>query len=144
MNDEEQQKVDAIMRAIDVLNAAISDLPDAHMIVLNAHELYDGAQKVDGAWIRRITDFSGGAVSACAVEGGDTGDDNGLLTTTSVFTGVGAGITQTTGAAEFARHEESSFVPTFTITTVTANVDQLTAGELDYFIRFQPNPSALP
>ena len=52
MNDEEQQKVDAIMRAIDVLNAAISDLPDAHMIVLNAHELYDGAQKVDGAWIR--------------------------------------------------------------------------------------------
>ncbi len=99
---------------------------------------------IEEAYIRRITDFAGGSVSAATVEGGDTGNDDELLTATSVFTGVGAGFSRTTGAANYALHDESSFVPTFTINTTTDNVDALTAGELDYVIRFRPSIPALP
>lgn len=93
---------------------------------------------VMGCYIKRITDFSGGSVSALTVQVGDTGDPNGLLTATSVFTGVGAGYTATTGAAEYAPHPEAAFLPTLTLTSTSDDVDALTAGRLKICIPFQP------
>lgn len=82
------------------------------------------------SYIRRVTDFSGGTISALTAQVGDTGDPNGLLTATSVFTGVGAGYTETPAAAEFTQRLETAFVPTLLLTSTTANLDQLEAGEL--------------
>lgn len=94
--------------------------------------------RINGCYIKRITDFAGGAITALTVQVGDTGDPNGLLTATSVFTGVGAGYTETTAAAQFAQRLETAFVPTLTLTSTTANLTALTAGRLKVVIPFQP------
>lgn len=99
---------------------------------------------IHGAYIRKITDFSGGTIATATGEGGDAGDTDGLLTATDIFTGAGAGIVQTAAAAEFARRFESSFVPTFRFVTTVGNVNAFVAGELDYFVRFFPAVSQLP
>lgn len=93
---------------------------------------------MDGCYIVRVTDFAGGTISAYSAEVGDTGDPNGLLTSTSVFTGVGAGYTETPAAAQFAKRLETAFVPTLTLTSVTANLDATTAGQLKVVIPIQP------
>lgn len=88
-----------------------------------------------GPYIRRITDFSGGSSTAVSVQLGDAGDPNGLLTTTSVFTGVGAGISWTPAAAEYARRPEDAYAPILTITS-DVNIAALTAGELEVVIPY--------
>lgn len=99
---------------------------------------------VHGAYMRKITDFSGGAIATCTAEGGDAGDTDGLMTATNIFTGAGAGIVQTPAAAEYARRFEAAFVPVIRIVTTVGNVNALVAGELDYFVRFMPLTPALP
>lgn len=89
-------------------------------------------------YLRRITDFSGGAVSAATIEFGDTNDPNGLLTATNIFTGAGAGIVITSGAAEYAARFESAFVPVVIIRTTSANVSALTAGACEIVIPYIP------
>lgn len=93
--------------------------------------------RMNGCYIKRITDFSGGGITALTVQVGDTADPNGLLTATSVFTGVGAGFTETTAAAEFAQRIETAFVPTLTLTSTTDDLDALVAGRLKVVIPFQ-------
>lgn len=89
-------------------------------------------------YIRRITAFAGGAVSACTAEVGDTGDPNGLVTATNVFTGASAGIVTTPSAAEYGARFEAAYAPTITLRTTTANVSVLTAGELEVVIPYVP------
>jgi hypothetical protein len=93
--------------------------------------------EVDGAYVRRETNFTGGAVSACTFQAGDAGDTDALVTATSVFTGAGTHFS-TSGAAEFARHLESAFSPVGRILTTNGNVNALTAGSLLLCIRFRP------
>jgi hypothetical protein len=94
--------------------------------------------QVGEAYIKRITDFAGGSISALTVQVGDTGDPNGLLTATSVFTGVGAGYTATVAAAEYAMHPEAAFVPTLTLTATADDLDTITAGRLKVVIPIRP------
>jgi len=92
-----------------------------------------------GAHIVPITAFSGGAVSACTLELGDTGDPNGLVTASNVFTGVTTGVSVATpAAAEYALRFEASFLPVATIRTTSANVSALTAGRALVRIPFSP------
>jgi hypothetical protein len=92
-----------------------------------------------GAHLVLLTAFSGGAVSACTAELGDTGDPNGLVTASNVFTGATANAPiVTASAAEYALRSESGYLPTLTLRTTTANVSALTAGRLLARIPFTP------
>jgi hypothetical protein len=94
----------------------------------------------EGSHIVLITDFSGGAVSACTFEFGDAGDPNGLLTASDVFTGATNDVPIfTTGAAQYALRYEAAFIPSGTLRTTTANVSALTAGELEIRIPYRKN-----
>lgn len=86
------------------------------------------------------TPASGGTLSAVTIEFGDVGDPNGLLTSTSVFTGA-SGFLQTTGAAEFAPRFESAFSPTVDIATTDDNVADISAMSLVFMIAFTPPAS---
>lgn len=91
-----------------------------------------------GTKVYLVTAFAGGTVDACTIILGDTNDDNGLVTSTNVFTGQSAGWKQTPSAAEYAQHYESAFVPAITIATTTGNTNALTAGSLIVDIPFTP------
>lgn len=92
-----------------------------------------------GAHIVPVTAFSGGAVSASTLELGDTGDPNGLVTASNVFTGVTTGVSVATpAAAEYALRFEAGYLPVATIRTTTDNVSALTAGRALVRIPFSP------
>lgn len=103
---------------------------------------------VNGVWLEPgahfvlLTEFAGGAVSACTAELGDTGDPNGLITASNVFTGATTGVPIVTpAAAEYALRYESGYLPVVTLRTTTANVSALTAGKLLVRIPFTPERS---
>lgn len=92
-----------------------------------------------GAEIIPIVAFAGGTVNACTVILGDVGDDNGLVTSSSVFTGVTLGAPiATPSAAQYALRPEAAFLPILTIATTAGNVSALTAGRLLIRIPFTP------
>lgn len=82
------------------------------------------------AYIKREVDLAGTGITSLDIELGDTGVDNGLITTTDVFTGALATATyaSTPAATQYAFQTEQAFVPLLTLTAVGANVDQLAAG----------------
>jgi hypothetical protein len=98
---------------------------------------------MSGAYLRVITAFSGGGAAAVAAELGGTFasglDDDGLITTTSVFTGASTNLIATPTAAEYALHPESGFVPELTL-TADVNIDTLTAGSLEVVIMYYLTP----
>ena len=118
-------------------------LPAATTYEIDLNALYtrnvfpEDVDILPGAKARRITDFAGGAISDFDVEVGDTGDPNGLLTASDVF-GEGAGYDVTPAAAEYARHYESAFAPTLTLTSAGANINVLTAGACEVWIPWAP------
>jgi hypothetical protein len=85
--------------------------------------------------------FAGGTVNACVGILGDANDDNGLHTSTNIFTGATLGfLANTTAAAEFAPRFEAAFIPQLGINTTAGNISALTAGELWVAIGFRPVP----
>lgn len=82
-------------------------------------------------------ELEGDGATTIAVEVGDTGDPNGLLTTSNVHnSGSGVWLASTPSAAEYARRIESAYIPTLSITTTTENVDDLTAFRCTILIPF--------
>lgn len=112
---------------------------------LDLNALYPNNPFINDVWLEPgahfvpLVAFAGGTVNACTLEMGDTGDPNGLVTASSVFTGVtiGAPIV-TTGAAEYALRYESGYLPTVTLRTTAGNVSALTAGSVLLRIPFTP------
>lgn len=92
--------------------------------------------------LERITPFAGGSVSAATISIGGVGvggtTSNGLLTATSVFTGSAAGKVETVGASLFGMRYEPTLSPTVLLTTTTANISALTAGECRVHILVLP------
>lgn len=88
-----------------------------------------------GPYLRLVTPFSGGSVSAVTIEFGDA-DLDGLLTASNVFTGVSPGIIRTTSAAEFAPRPETGYVPSATLRTTDDDIADLTAGECEIVIPY--------
>ncbi len=92
---------------------------------------------VKDAAYRCQTFLTGGAVTAATVQLGKTGTANAYVTPTSVFTGGtaykagdGASFNQAGGEAH---NSASSLIAT--VTTTTANVSALTAGEIHLFVK---------
>lgn len=84
---------------------------------------------------RAVTLLSGGAVSACTLQAGKTGTTNGYITATSVFT---AGTTAKAGDGTLFNQAAGDGLAAAidivaVITTTTANVVALTAGEIHIF-----------
>ncbi|MBK6920383.1 MAG: hypothetical protein IPH07_23485 [Deltaproteobacteria bacterium] len=80
---------------------------------------------------------AGGSLSAVTLEFGDAADPNGLMTSTSIFTGA-SGFLQTTGAAEFTSRFEAAFDPTVDIATTSDDVDAIEGMDLWLMIQFTP------
>lgn len=113
--------------------------------VLDLDALYPKFPFIDEVWLEPgahivpLVAFSGGTVNACTVILGDVGDDNGLVTASSVFTGVTIGAPiATPAAAQYALRSEAGFLPILTIVTTAGNVSALTAGRLLVRIPFTP------
>lgn len=124
------------------LDAAASQEFDLHTYIASnptVGPIFPSNVRVVGEDLYVTTTFSGGTVSDADAEVGDTGDPNGLRTLTDVFAATGW-MANTTGAAEYAPHLETAFVPTLTITTTGDNVDGLTAGVVKVVIYFEPLP----
>ena len=92
-----------------------------------------GNEFVHQVILNRVTDFSGGAVSAATVIVGKSGTTNKYLSATDVFTGVSNGMANavvgTTGGVEVAGTAINAIV-----VTTTANCDALTAGQLEFWL----------
>ena len=94
--------------------------------------------------VHLITAFAGGGATSVAVECGDNGNDDEAITSTSVFTGVSAGIVTPAygvklkaAANDAGPWFEAAYVPTVTI-TADVNVNTLTAGKLRVAILVEP------
>lgn len=86
-----------------------------------------------------IEEFAGGAVATCVIDVGDTAVPTELLVAHNVFTGAGLGIGTTPGAFTLGTLEADypAAGAAVVVTTTTANVDQLTAGEVEIGIIYQ-------
>lgn len=96
-----------------------------------------------GTKVKKITDGSGTGILSLDIEVGGTFDSgvdaNGLLTSSSIYTGAGAGYLQTPAAAEYDEHYESAFLPSVTLTSTGANLDVSDlAGAFEVLIPWSP------
>jgi hypothetical protein len=122
------------------LDADTSQRFDLHSY--NPHNLFPANVERTVSIIRVVRNVAGGAVSACTTVLGDAGDDNGLITATTVFAAGTIGTTICTpAAAEYAPRFESAFIPQIGLDTTTANVAALTGGQLLVCIGFNPPPA---
>lgn len=117
------------------LAASTSQALDLHVAFPN-HLLPEGAI-VHCAVIRLVTAFSGGAISAATASFGDAGNDDEWIDLQDIFTGASAvpetdqGDADATQAAGGFTVYEDAFVPLLSLTSTTANLSALTAGELE-------------
>lgn len=126
-----------------------SDADTSQSLSLNVafpHNAFPAAVFIlPGAYIDLIEVFAGGSVSAATMILGDTNDDNGLLTSSNVFTGATLGRTVTPTAAEYPDTlYESQYVPLLQLDTTTDNIDTLTSGIVDVYIPFMLAPTRRP
>lgn len=87
--------------------------------------------------------LAGGSISSATVILGDSGDDNGLVTSTSIFTGVSGYLppnlsSGNPAAAEYAPRFESAFDPLLTLGSGGANLSAATDFSLWVMIEFSP------
>jgi hypothetical protein len=93
---------------------------------------------VMGAWAQITTPFSGGGSSNCTVKVGDAGDDDRLITSSSIFTGasgrvIAAGV-GLNGAA--SPHCYASSTTTKVIIASDVNVSLLSAGDVTVYVAY--------
>lgn len=112
---------------------------------LNLDTLYPDRPFINNVWLEPgahvvpVTAFAGGAINAVTIQLGDANDPDGLVTSSSVFTGVTIGAPiATPSAAEYALRFESAYAPQLRIVTTNGNVSALTAGALLIRIPFTP------
>ena len=112
---------------------------------LDLDALYPGSPFINNVWLEPgahivpLVAFAGGAVNAVTLALGDAGAFNGLVTASSVFSGVTIGSPIATPAAtEYALRYESSFRPQVRIVTTNGNVSALEDGRALVRIPFTP------
>lgn len=91
------------------------------------------------AWIDLDTVFSGGSVSACTVQLGDTASTDELMSAKDVFTGATLGLTYEDALA-YVPKKEAAYAPELLVTTTDDNVVNLDAGDLTVYIRYMTMP----
>lgn len=93
--------------------------------------------KIDNVYTRVPTFLSGGSVSAAVAIIGDDDDDDGFVTSSSVFT---AGVNGKAGDGAYFNQRGGKVYTAaksliLKITTTTANVSTLTAGEIRVYVK---------
>lgn len=127
----------------DILRAGTLDADGAQTFNLHTYNPYNlfpanVIRSTPSLYVGELV--AGGAISAATLSMGDD-DVDGLHTAVDVFTGAALGYrANTVGAAEYAPRFEAAFVPTFTVTTTTGNVNAATSGEFWAMIGFTPVP----
>ena len=95
-------------------------------------------QWIGNAMLKLVTPLSGGSVSAAVALVGKTGTTNAYCTSSDVFTGSTV-LYKAGDGASFNQAGGEVFVATsnllLTVTTTTANVSTLTAGELHVYYK---------
>lgn len=95
-------------------------------------------QWIGNAMLKLVTPLSGGSVSAAVALVGKTGTTNAYCTSSDVFTGSSV-LYKAGDGASFNQAGGEVFVATsnllLTVTTTTANVSTLTAGELHVYYK---------
>lgn len=87
-------------------------------------------QRLPGTFLRVKTAFAGGTINAITAAIGDTGDPDGILTASSIFTGVAEIRPSTPSAAENTARTETAYAPTLSLASTAGNLSTLTAGNL--------------
>lgn len=73
--------------------------------------------------------FAGGAIASAVMSAGNSGDKDGILEDTNVFTGAGTGIKNGKNDTGTDLYDfQSALNLTVTLTTTTGNLDALTSG----------------
>lgn len=114
------------------------------------HKAFPANVWVKKVYTRLITEFSGGAISAATISIGDAGNDDEWTDLVDIFTGASTTHAFDTADADavFAAAQdpvaETAYAPLITIATTTANVNVLTAGEVDIWFELTPIIPDLP
>lgn len=119
-----------------IISYALGDFTAASTTQTYTLATLASGHKIGNAALRCVTPLSGGSVSAAVALVGKTGTTNAYCTSTDVFTGSviyykagdGASFNQAGGEIHIAA---SALI--VTVTTTTANVSTLTAGELHVY-----------
>jgi hypothetical protein len=86
--------------------------------------------------------FAGGTIATATVILGYSGDDNGYLTSTNVFTGATLGRKRTAAAALWTPQPLAGD-PLLQLDTTVGNISTATTGAIDIFARFTLDPDAI-
>lgn len=100
--------------------------------------------RVCGAHIRRITDFSGGSVSALVIDLGDAGDTDELIDGLDLYTGAKAtaAVSVGNGVYTLRTFEAAAYGAQILFTATGDNVVNLTAGEVEIAIEYETYETA--
>lgn len=130
---EEQARYGATHKA--VISFALGDFTAAATTQSYTLASVVAGHKINDAFVRVPTLLSGGAVSAATITFGDGSAAAGFITSTNVFTGgvqnkAGDGTLFNQAAGKMYTGADSLIVA---LTTTTANVVALTAGEINVY-----------
>lgn len=92
---------------------------------------------ITDAQVIRHTDFVGGAITAVTVSVGDAGAPTELINAADVFTGAKATNDIEMSVISPAAYEQTAYGAQVVITSVTANLDELTAGDCEIAISYR-------
>jgi len=98
--------------------------------------------RIVDAYLIRLTDFVGGAISAINVDLGDAGNDDELIAAADLFTGAKATAAVTTAIVAATRVFEAAYTPIITFASTNGNLSALTAGAFEMVLVYEtPDPS---
>ena len=98
--------------------------------------------RIVDAYLIRLTDFVGGAISVINVDLGDAGNDDELIAAADLFTGAKATAAVTTAIVAATRVFEAAYTPIITFAATGANLSVLTAGAFEMVLVYEtPDPS---
>lgn len=124
-----------VVNYTDILTAATSLTLDLH--TLNPNNLFPAAVYRMDVVLEKVTNFTGGSVSAITASVGYVASPAVFVTATSVFSGSAAHI-RTSGATEFLSNYYASLVPAIRFVATDDDLDALTAGQAIVHIAFTP------
>lgn len=91
--------------------------------------------------------FGGGTINAATLILGYSGDTNGLVESTDVFTGQSLGVKFTGGTAYATTTNvgyQAAVAPLLQLDTTAGNINTLTSGVVDVWIKFEYRPTSRP
>lgn len=128
-----------------VLEAQLTLAALTQTIVFDPEDVIPARALVIAQWLDLRTVFAGGGATACTVSLGDAPAPTGWFNAENVFTGAALGVHPTSppGAVYVGRNGDLSMalrLPQLVFTTVGANVNLLTTGDVIGYVAFTRRP----